>query len=280
MYVTATNARYLVWTNVMIRSMLRYGGARPNNITVIAFGADAETRLTARELKREFPGCHTIRACVDAPDFDFLRDHVNDGDWALVTDYLRAWVGETLHDYIWLDSDIIVTRDLEPLCGFHRGVERLAMASDYSIYRRDGAPCVRGMTLLEIYNQMLSAHCGAPVKLFAGRDAFPRKLNCGVISVKRNFAGEWRRIFTGLAPWFRSERFTKLARRYTKHAGGDPAPIGQGVWNILLHLHDGTLLPHQFNYIVPGRPRGTVNHYCAGYKRHFFEHAMLLRLAS
>lgn len=247
---TATNLRFVAKTLVMLRSVERMGGATSSDFLVMGFGSTQECDVIRRCVRRQFKGAEVISVLPTSREFDFIRPIIKEGLWATFTDYLRAWLSKRVGRYLWLDSDVLVSRPIDGLVRLARRSNRLMLAACAPV-----SPTAFGGRLLLAYIYMYRTCFGELPRLIFDHRGHPLVHNNGVMVIDRDYSEEWRSIHVRIRGMRNRGRVaTLLAKRR--------AVWGQGIWNLLLWAHAGALLPSKYNfYEIMGRGPRVVTHY-------------------
>ena len=252
MIVSAGDYGYRKYAGIFLSSLLKNGGVAPEEITyfVFDFSGDREryehncyaTMLYLLKVDRSVNirmfAFEEMRAMVKRIK-PFRAQNV-DLD---IIDYLKCRVFSHLKQpYLWLDSDMVVRKEISGLYRSCLRKDRFAMATR----KADAFD-------LDHYFCFYSAYCGDKLPAALRRKG---TFNGGLIFIPRDYTKLWFDIYRSVA---------------SPESGG---VTGQGVWNTVFWLEKGIVMPEEYNYTYQGagNRKAAVLHFLRGDKAKMSEY--------
>jgi lipopolysaccharide biosynthesis glycosyltransferase len=249
MFVSACNRPYILLTKAWARSLIKNGKISQSEITIIAFGNDSvDSLLIEQDIRRELKQVNIIKVCSKWKEFAFLQNDDRRRKNLWFSDYLRAWVGKELSSYIWMDSDILVMKDMAPLLETMNSASTLHLAREASKTKR----YPRNFTGKEYFALYSKCFEEAP---FHDSSHVPIRMNCGVIVSDRDYSKEWKNLYNKIMA---VGDLSKIGRM---------EDLGQAIWNIIFWKNGGQKLNSRYNsFSDHSHQNAAVVHYARGHK--------------
>lgn len=256
--VTGVTTSHLDQLTVMLSSLFSKGKVSVDSVVVVCSGNAAESLQLEKNVRNRWRGIETIRVDPKEESFRFLQPVLDRNLNALYFDYLRAWVGQHISNYLWLDADILVRRPA-PLGLLKTSSHCLAMAQDFS--PTQGADTEFHRRMWELYIRMVNRAGIDPRSALRNRVGDPIKFNCGVLHATKNLSFAWKETFDACLPIL--EVYKEELKAPALYAEGVENTFGQGIWNVLMARFGGRELSWEWNNLRLAHPsrEGYFDHY-------------------